>query len=84
MSLVEVKVPGELWPTRKWEARLIEVYVRPGDCVSKGQVVAEIEVEKAVVELTCPESGRVVEVLASPGMLVKPGQVIAKIKPEKC
>ncbi len=81
---VEVRVPEDLWPTRPWEGRLVAVHVGEGDCVERDQVVAEVEVEKAVIEVTCPSRGRIVKVLARPGDRVRPGQPLLLLEPGAC
>ena len=81
---VEVRVPEDVWPTRAWSGKLVALHVGPGDCVSKGDVVAEVEVEKAVLEVTSPVSGRVVKLLVSEGEAVGPGTTIAVVEPGAC
>ena len=47
-----------------------------GDAVTKGQPIAEIETEKATVELDASESGTLVEIVASAGDEVRVGEPI--------
>jgi pyruvate dehydrogenase E2 component (dihydrolipoamide acetyltransferase) len=47
--------------------KLLAWLVAPGDPVAKGQVLAEIETDKAVASIEAPEAGRVVELLMSAG-----------------
>ncbi len=81
---VEVRVPDSIWPTRSWNGRIVAVHVRPGDCVSKGDVIVEVEVEKAVFEVTSPDAGRVVKVLVAEGDVVSPGSVLALLEAGAC
>ncbi|WP_017606458.1 dihydrolipoamide acetyltransferase family protein [Nocardiopsis alkaliphila] len=61
------------------EAELLTWYVQPGDKVSDGQMICEIETAKAVVELPCPFSGTVKELLAAEGETVEVGSVIITV-----
>ena len=79
--LVEIRVPEDMWPTRSWRATVVSVLVGPGDCVSSGDVVAEVEVDKAVMEVQAGVRGRVVKVLVRPGDVVGPGTVLVVVKP---
>jgi pyruvate dehydrogenase E2 component (dihydrolipoamide acetyltransferase) len=50
-----------------------------GDSVNKGEVVAEIEADKATVEVEAPESGVLVSLSANPGDSLTDGAVIGMI-----
>lgn len=80
MRLVEVKVPEELWPRRGgWRGKVVSVLKRPGERVSRGEVLAEVEIEKAILEIESPVDGVVKEV-AEPGSPVEPGSVVAIVE----
>ncbi|HTB21849.1 MAG TPA: dihydrolipoyl dehydrogenase [bacterium] len=55
---------------------VVGVSVKPGDTVSKGQSLAEIETNKAVMDVTANFSGAITAVNIKPGDKVKPGQAI--------
>lgn len=57
--------------------RLAAWLVAPGDRVTAGQVVAEVETEKTTVGLESLAAGRVAELVAAPGDEVAVGGVIA-------
>lgn len=79
--IVELRVPPEIWPRRTdWVGRVVSVAVKPGDVVSKGDLVAEVEIEKAVLALEAQCNGRVLEVKVNSGDPVKPGTPIALIE----
>ena len=61
------------------EAELLTWYVQPGDKVTDGQMICEIETAKAVVELPCPFSGTVKELMAAEGETVEVGSVIITV-----
>lgn len=69
------------------EAALVEWNVSPGGKVSRGDVIATVETEKAMVEMEAEEDGILLKTLATPGdsvpigdpiaVLVKPGEEAA-------
>ncbi|MCE4610509.1 MAG: biotin attachment protein [Desulfurococcales archaeon] len=80
MRLVEVKVPEELWPRRGgWKGKVVNVLKKPGEKVARGEVLAEVEIEKAILEIESPVDG-VVRKVAEPGSPVEPGSVIALVE----
>ena len=50
--------------------------------MSAGELVVEIETDKAVVEVEAPCSGKLVQLLEEEGAVVKMGQQIAVIAPD--
>ena len=58
------------------EAEIVSWLVEPGDTVSEDQPVAEVETDKAVVEVPAPVDGTVRELLAEEGEMVPVGDVI--------
>ncbi|MFP3915427.1 MAG: biotin/lipoyl-containing protein, partial [Actinomycetota bacterium] len=63
-------------------ARLDSWLVKPGDTVHKGQIIAEVETEKAVLEVECWHDGVIEELLVEPGPEWLPvGTVLARIRP---
>lgn len=61
------------------EGTLDQWLVKPGDKVSKGQVVAIVETAKAAVEVECWHDGVVHELLVSVGETVPVGTVLATL-----
>ncbi|MFB3853068.1 MAG: 5-oxoprolinase/urea amidolyase family protein [Vicinamibacterales bacterium] len=55
------------------------VWVRPGENVSKGTLLAAIEAMKMENPIAAPASGRVSEVLVAPGTLVRAGDALFEI-----
>src|SRR5438874_1898260 len=51
----------------------------PGETVAQGEMLMEIETDKATVEIEAPASGVVANVTAQPGDVIPVGQVIAVI-----
>ncbi|GAA3394504.1 dihydrolipoamide acetyltransferase family protein [Streptomyces roseoviridis] len=61
------------------EAEILTWYVRPGDTVTDGQVVCEVETAKAAVELPIPFDGTVHELRFPEGTTVDVGAVIITV-----
>jgi 2-oxoisovalerate dehydrogenase E1 component len=62
------------------EGRLVKWYRRVGERVAAGDHVADIETEKAVVEIESPSSGILAEVLAHEGAVVPMGASIGIVR----
>jgi len=64
------------------EAKLVRWLVGPGDPVHKGQIIAEVETDKAVLEVECWNEGLIEDLMVQPGpeRLVV-GTVLARISP---
>ena len=62
------------------EGTLQEWLVKPGDTVTRGQVVAVVETTKAAVEVECWHDGTVEELLVSVGETVGVGTVLATLQ----
>jgi pyruvate dehydrogenase E2 component (dihydrolipoamide acetyltransferase) len=61
------------------EGKIIEWKVREGESVSEGDVLAEVESDKAVMELECYQSGVLQKIVHGDGEEVAVGEVIATI-----
>jgi pyruvate dehydrogenase E2 component (dihydrolipoamide acetyltransferase) len=61
------------------EGKIIKWKVKVGEAVHEGDVLAEIESDKAVMELECFHDGRIAEIVHGDGAEVAVGQVIAYI-----
>lgn len=59
---------------------IAEIKVKPGDIITAGQAVMDLETEKAVVELECPHAGTVAKVLVSAGQTVPIGTPLLSIE----
>jgi 2-oxoisovalerate dehydrogenase E1 component len=63
------------------EGKLIRWLKKVGEAVAEGEIVVEIETDKAVVEVESPIAGRLAQLLEQEGALVKMGQQIGVIEP---
>ncbi|MFH8404688.1 dihydrolipoamide acetyltransferase family protein [Streptomyces sp. NPDC018019] len=61
------------------EAEILKWYVQPGDTVTDGQVICEVETAKAAVELPCPYDGVVHAVHFEEGTTVDVGTSIIAV-----
>lgn len=74
---VTVTVPGDIWPRRRdWKGELVNVLKAEGDTVAKGEAIAEVEVEKAVILVNSEFQGKVKRVVGRRGEEVGPGSAI--------
>ncbi len=61
-------------------AQVVGWLVAVGDAVAKDDALAEIETEKATLELTAPAAGKVVEIAVAAGTEVPVGGLLAVIE----
>jgi pyruvate dehydrogenase E2 component (dihydrolipoamide acetyltransferase) len=61
-------------------ATMVEWKIKPGDIVTRGQVVAEVETDKGVIDVECFDSGTVEKLVAQPGQKLPVGAVLAVIR----
>ncbi len=62
------------------EVDILKVLIAPGDRVTAGQSVVEIESEKANYEVEAGVAGTVTEVLVSEGDICEVGDIVARIE----
>ncbi|SDD54223.1 dihydrolipoamide dehydrogenase [Natrinema hispanicum] len=60
------------------EGTFVACHVEPGDVVTEGDLVAEVETDKSVIEVSAPVDGTVTEVVADPGDTVSVGEVVLR------
>lgn len=77
---IEFKVEQQLLGDGVKSADVAAVHVAAGDTIEAGQIVMELETEKAVMELPCPHAGKVAKVLVKKGDTIKPGQAVLSIE----
>ena len=65
------------------EGELVSWQVSPGDTVSEGDIVAEVETDKALVEVPSSYDGTVKELFAEEGQMVPVGDVIISFNVEE-
>ena len=78
-NMTEMKIPKMGMSTV--EVDLIKWHVAVGDKVQVGQVLVEIESEKATMEMEAEVSGTVTEILVPEGEMTTVGTVVCRIEP---
>ncbi|MBP7936649.1 MAG: 2-oxo acid dehydrogenase subunit E2 [Phycisphaerae bacterium] len=78
MSLQEIKLPDLGEGVKGGD--VIQVLVSPGDVVKPEQTVAEVETDKAVLEVPCPVAGKVVQVSVAQGDHIVVGQTLISVE----
>lgn len=61
-------------------ATLVAWKIKPGDVLTRGQVVAEVETDKGVIDVECFDPGEVEQLIAEPGQKLPVGAVLAVIR----
>lgn len=61
--------------------KVTEWRVKPGDVITRGEIIAEIETDKGTFEVECPHDGRVAELVVTLGSKVAVGTVLARLVP---
>ncbi len=61
------------------EGELLKWHVKVGDRVKEDQVLAEVETDKAVVEIPSPRNGAILKLNGRPGDKIKVGDVLCEI-----
>ena len=61
------------------EVEVVEWLVREGDVVQEDQPLAEVETDKALVEISSPRAGRIHRLCARAGEVLRVGQVLLEI-----
>jgi pyruvate dehydrogenase E2 component (dihydrolipoamide acetyltransferase) len=59
---------------------VLDVRVKPGDTVSQGQTLLEVEAEKSTVEVPSPIPGRITQMLVHKGDAIQVGQTLCLIE----
>jgi pyruvate dehydrogenase E2 component (dihydrolipoamide acetyltransferase) len=61
------------------EGKLVEWLVKPGDKVTKGDIVAVVETQKGAIEIEIFEAGEIGALLAEPGQTLPVGAPLARL-----
>ncbi len=62
------------------EGEILSIRVSVGDEVKEGDIIMEVETDKAAVEIPSPYTGMVEEILVKPGDTVKVGDVLVTFR----
>ena len=58
------------------EAEIVDLYIKPGDQVKDGDILLDVETDKAVVEVPSPFTGSIDEVRVQKGDVAKVGDIL--------
>ncbi len=58
------------------EGEVLSVLVAVGDDITEGDLILEVETDKAAVEIPSPYTGKILEILVKPGDIVKVGDAL--------
>ncbi|HLG26038.1 MAG TPA: biotin/lipoyl-containing protein, partial [Candidatus Gracilibacteria bacterium] len=61
------------------EGKIVRWLVKEGDTVKADQSIAEVETDKAVVEIPSPKSGKILKITHKEGDVIKVGEILATI-----
>ncbi|MFV9930889.1 MAG: 2-oxoglutarate dehydrogenase complex dihydrolipoyllysine-residue succinyltransferase [Francisella endosymbiont of Hyalomma asiaticum] len=75
----EIDVKAPMFPESVADGTVSEWYKEEGDTVSEGDILAEIETDKVVLEVPATASGVLIKILKSAGDTVLSAEIIAKI-----
>ncbi|MFA8438164.1 dihydrolipoamide acetyltransferase family protein [Pueribacillus sp. YX66] len=64
------------------EAEIIKWFVSVGDKVKQDELIAEIQTDKAVVEMTTPVAGKIIALAGEEGDVVKVGEMLITLERE--
>jgi pyruvate dehydrogenase E2 component (dihydrolipoamide acetyltransferase) len=64
------------------EGEIVKWFIKPGDEVKEDDIIAEVQNDKAVVEIPSPVDGKVLEVKAEEGQVVIVGDVVVTFEAE--
>jgi len=76
MSL-EITVP--VFPESVTDGTLVAWHKKPGEAVSRGDILADVETDKVVFEVPAPVDGVLEEILEQDGATVVSGQLLARL-----
>lgn len=62
---------------------LIQWHVKPGDMVKRGDIIADVETEKGIIEAEIWTPGMIIELTVQPGQKVPVGAVLALLRSEE-
>jgi pyruvate/2-oxoglutarate dehydrogenase complex dihydrolipoamide acyltransferase (E2) component len=62
------------------ELTVVSLKTKPGDRVSKGQKIAELESDKSVFEYEAPAAGTILALPVKPGEVLQPGALFLRLE----
>jgi pyruvate/2-oxoglutarate dehydrogenase complex dihydrolipoamide acyltransferase (E2) component len=78
VSTIDIKVPEDLWEDDGLEGVVLVWIYADGASVNENDVLMELTVEKAQLELKAPAAGRL-KILAGPETVIRMGDIVGTI-----
>lgn len=78
MSIIPIKIPPLAESVA--DATLLDWQKQPGDLVTEGDKLVEIETDKVVLEVVAPQNGQLIEIIKQTGEQVASDEIIAKLE----
>ena len=60
-------------------ATLVKWHVKPGDAVKRGQIIAEVDTDKGIIDIECFQTGVIERLVIEPGAKIPVGALLAVI-----
>ncbi len=60
-------------------ATLVKWHVQPGDAVKRGQIIAEVDTDKGIIDIECFQTGVIEKLVIEPGAKIPVGALLAVI-----
>jgi pyruvate/2-oxoglutarate dehydrogenase complex dihydrolipoamide acyltransferase (E2) component len=79
LNTVDITVPLDLWSDATLEGVVLVWIYSDGATVKKDDVLLEVTMEKAQMEILAPASGRL-RILAQPETIIRLGDVLGRIE----
>ena len=61
-------------------ATLVKWHVKPGDVVKRGDIIAEVDTDKGIIDVECFQSGVIERLVIEPGAKIPVGALLAVIQ----
>jgi pyruvate/2-oxoglutarate dehydrogenase complex dihydrolipoamide acyltransferase (E2) component len=78
VSTIDIRVPEDLWEDAQLEGVVLVWIYSDGALVKENDVLMELTVEKAQLEIKAPAAGRL-NILAQPETVIRMGDVVGTI-----
>jgi pyruvate/2-oxoglutarate dehydrogenase complex dihydrolipoamide acyltransferase (E2) component len=79
LAVIEIVMP-QFGETVEEEITISKWFKEIGDPIEAGQVLVEVETDKATLSVEAADSGRLVQIVKDAGEVVKPGIVIGYLE----
>ena len=78
-SAQSVEIVGPQFPESVADGVIAAWHKQPGDAVQRDELLAEVETDKVMLEVTAPAAGTLAEIVAPEGATIASGEVLARL-----